>query len=170
MGIILQGKVKNAELIGTWHRELGYTPHANVFRGFNLVDNQDIQRYKLLSTDTHDLENPVILHQIRKEFFWLENIRVAASLMRPGMILPLHSDRYEFYRQNHSVDQIDDCVRTIVFLEAWAPGHLLLIDNMQLSDWAAGDWICWQGDTVHMAANLGHQDRYTLQITGTLKR
>jgi len=30
----------------------------------------------------------------------------------------------------------------------------------------SGDWISWNYDTPHMAANIGTEPRYTLQITG----
>ena len=32
--------------------------------------------------------------------------------------------------------------------------------------WRAGQVVEWQYDTPHMAANIGLEDRYTLQITG----
>ena len=32
-----------------------------------------------------------------------------------------------------------------------------------------GNYLYWTGDTSHLAANLGMEDRYTMQITATLK-
>ena len=29
-----------------------------------------------------------------------------------------------------------------------------------------GDYVMWKNDVPHMAANLGRENRYTMQITG----
>ena len=55
----------------------------------------------------------------------------------------------------------------MVFLEDWRSGHIMEVDDQQLTGWKAGDWVGWRYDTPHLAANLGTTDRYTLQITGT---
>jgi len=54
-----------------------------------------------------------------------------------------------------------------VFLEDWQPGHILEIDGSPISQWHAGDYVIWNYDTPHMAANLGLVPRYTAQITFT---
>jgi hypothetical protein len=56
--------------------------------------------------------------------------------------------------------------RAIVFLEDWKPGHYFEGNNTAKTDWQAGDVVEWCYDAPHMAANLGLEPRYTLQITG----
>ena len=58
-------------------------------------------------------------------------------------------------------------MRIIVFLEDWQSGHYLEINGEPIIEWSAGDWVGWNYDTPHLAANIGMTDRYTMQITGT---
>jgi hypothetical protein len=62
----------------------------------------------------------------------------------------------------------DAVVRIIVFLEDWASGHYLEMNKTPILNWKAGDWVCWRSDFLHLAANIGKTDRYTLQLTGIL--
>lgn len=86
--------------------------------------------------------------------------------MRPGDVLPCHSDSYARFCQLHSVTNIDCIRRYVIFLESWQSGHYFEIDQIPIINWQAGQWVYWQGDTKHLAANLGSTDRYTIQITG----
>lgn len=87
--------------------------------------------------------------------------------MNTGTVLPTHSDLYKKYidlfdlhGQEHSIR------RAIVFLEDWKPGHYAEYMDAAYVNWRAGAVIEWTYDTPHMAANLGPEPRYTLQITG----
>jgi hypothetical protein len=40
--------------------------------------------------------------------------------------------------------------------------------NQPIVNWKAGHVVEWLYDTPHMAANIGLEPRYTLQITGHL--
>ena len=53
-----------------------------------------------------------------------------------------------------------------MLLEDWKPGHYLEVDSKPYVAWKAGDTVEWVYDLPHMAANIGLEDRYTLQITG----
>jgi hypothetical protein len=55
-----------------------------------------------------------------------------------------------------------------VLLEDWKPGHYLEVDGVPYVNWKAGQTSEWVYDAPHMAANIGLEDRYTLQITGHL--
>jgi len=87
--------------------------------------------------------------------------------MSAGTILPNHRDTYKKYIELFKVDP-QSVYRAIVFLEDWASGHYLEIDNEPITKWSAGDVVAWHYDTLHMAANMGYTPRYTLQITGHL--
>lgn len=86
--------------------------------------------------------------------------------MRPGDVLPRHSDTYKRFCELHGIDDIAQIKRYVIFLETWKSGHYFEIDDRPVIDWHAGDWVSWQGGTPHMAANMGFDPRYTLQITG----
>jgi len=89
--------------------------------------------------------------------------------MSSGTILPNHQDTYKRYIELFGLENKPQSIyRAIVFLEDWASGHYLEIDNEPITKWAAGDVVTWQYDTPHLAANMGLTPRYTLQITGHL--
>lgn len=81
-------------------------------------------------------------------------------------IMPEHSDHYRTYRKMYNAEY-NDVVRILVMLEDWKPGHYLEIDGQGIINWIAGDYFVWENDCPHAAANIGIEDRYTLQITGT---
>ena len=58
--------------------------------------------------------------------------------------------------------------RALLLLEDWKPGHYLEVAGQPYVNWAAGKTVEWYYDTPHMAANLGLEPRYSLQITGHL--
>jgi hypothetical protein len=87
--------------------------------------------------------------------------------MDTGTVLPVHQDTYKRYIELFNLQGREHTIRrAIVFLERWASGHYLEIDNRPLLGWYRGDTVVWNYDTPHMAANLGLTPRYTLQITG----
>ena len=86
--------------------------------------------------------------------------------MRPGSVLPKHSDTYARFVKIYNVENPTAIHRAIVFLEDWQSGHYFEIDGSPIIEWQSGDTITWQYDVPHIAANIGMTDRYTLQITG----
>ena len=84
--------------------------------------------------------------------------------MGTGVILPTHKDTYKKYRQLFDV-KLKDCFRVIVFLDDWHSGHYFEIEDTAITDWRCGDYVYWQSDVPHMAANIGLEKRYTLQLT-----
>ena len=89
--------------------------------------------------------------------------------MNTGTVLPVHGDLYvkyidlfKLHGQQHRIR------RAVVFLEDWKSGHYAEYLGEPLVKWTAGTVIEWPYDTPHMAANLGLEPRYTLQITGWL--
>jgi len=156
----------------TWTYEtlesLDINPHHEIYRGFDLIDEQDRNRYP--SSVMHDVHRdlPAFLDEdiFEKEFAWLAEKSYALHRMQPGMLLPLHKDRYRYYSQSRNLKTTENVVRVIMFLSDWKNGHYLEINYSPITNWRAGDWVAWRNDTAHLAANLGHKNRYTLQITG----
>lgn len=101
-----------------------------------------------------------------------DHIGISYYKMRPGDNLPYHSDTYKKYIERYGIpdDRKRDIWRYVFFVEDWKPGHILEINGESLSGWHAGDWAAWPYDMSHMAANLGNQDRYTIQLTGLRRR
>lgn len=85
--------------------------------------------------------------------------------MGTGVILPVHKDTYAKYRQIFNV-RLKDCVRVVVYLEDWKSGHISEINGVPITNWRAGDYVFWKSDTPHLAANIGTEKRFTLQLTG----
>jgi hypothetical protein len=87
--------------------------------------------------------------------------------MSTGTVLPTHSDLYARYVKIHNLQGQEHRIRrAVVFLEEWKPGHYSEVDGVGMVNWRAGTVIEWSYDCPHAAANIGLEDRYTLQITG----
>jgi len=87
--------------------------------------------------------------------------------MRPGTILPTHQDLYKRYVQLFDLQGRENSIRrAIVYLEDWKSGHYAEFNGQPFTKWHAGDVVEWCYDMPHLAANLGVEPRYTLQITG----
>ena len=108
--------------------------------------------------------NDKIVEWVREEFE-LEDIGCCYYRMVTNEILPTHGDDYKLYREKFDCE-LDDINRIIIFLEDWKSGHYFEMDGEPKVNWKAGNFIIWRGGIEHMAANIGIEDRYTLQITG----
>lgn len=87
--------------------------------------------------------------------------------MNTGTVLPTHGDLYKRYVEIFDLQGQENRIhRAIVFLQDWRPGHYAEYEAKPFVNWSAGDVVEWCYDTEHMAANLGIDPRYTLQITG----
>jgi hypothetical protein len=87
--------------------------------------------------------------------------------MPTGTILPVHGDLYVRYIDFAGLTgQEHRLRRAIVFLEDWKSGHYFEGQGQPVVNWKAGTVMEWSYDTPHMAANIGLEPRYTLQITG----
>ena len=81
--------------------------------------------------------------------------------------MPVHSDLYKRYIELFDLAGKEQSIRrALVLLEDWKPGHYLEVNGAPYVNWQAGTTVEWPYDTPHSAANIGLQDRYTLQITG----
>lgn len=86
--------------------------------------------------------------------------------MSPATVMPMHVDTFKRFKELYAHRDHDLIMRAVVFLEDWQPGHVLHIADQQVEPWKAGDFVWWERDTPHLAANIGEMDRYTLQLTG----
>lgn len=132
---------------------------------FSIIDENDFSRYNVSMAYVRGR----FLGEkfgVTDQFDWLNDVSYAVHNISSGQILPYHRDQYARYKKIYNIDDSMKIERIILFLEDWSPGHILGIGDRIISNWEAGDWVSWRGQTVHMAANLGQFNRYTLQITG----
>ena len=105
---------------------------------------------------------------IYTEWGW-KDIGLAFYRMPTGTVMPVHQDLYRRYIEVFDLAGREHSIkRALVLLEDWKSGHYLEVDGHPYVNWRAGDVLEWVYSTPHMAANLGLEDRYTLQITGHL--
>lgn len=96
-----------------------------------------------------------------------KNIGTSYYRMRTGTVLPTHGDLYVKYIDLFGLQGQEHRIRrAIVFLEDWKTGHYFEGLGEPCTGWTAGQVMEWTYDTPHMAANIGPDPRYTLQITG----
>jgi hypothetical protein len=87
--------------------------------------------------------------------------------MNTGTVLPTHGDLYLKYIDIYGLQGQEHTIRrAIVFLEDWKTGHYSEGLGVPCTQWSAGQVMEWTYDTPHLAANIGPEPRYTLQITG----
>ena len=104
--------------------------------------------------------------KIYQEMGW-RDIGTSYYRMTTGTVLPTHSDLYVKYVDLYNLKGQEHRIRrAVVFLEDWKLGHYSEINGTGFVNWRAGDVLEWSYDTPHAAANIGIEDRYTLQITG----
>jgi hypothetical protein len=108
-------------------------------------------------------------HQFVEHFESLgwKDVGTAYYRMTSGTVMPVHQDRYVKYIDLFDLKGKEHTIRrALVLLEDWRPGHYLEVMGRPYVDWTAGTTVEWTYDTPHMAANIGLEPRYTLQITG----
>ena len=95
----------------------------------------------------------------------VKDVGTAYFRMPVDTMLPVHSDSYMKYK-NLFKCKTSDILRIIIFPIDWSSGHYFELDGTPIVSWHAGDYFLWQGNTPHMAANIGIKYRYSIQLTG----
>ena len=151
------------------HRELHYEREP-----FNDPDAMTAWRkmgfsHRHFTGEMYDMKNPkpdwFNFYLMALNFQGWEHLSWSFYKMTSGVILPRHSDKYVKFLKMYP-NATGTIGRALVMLEDWKPGHYLDLDDVAVTDWKAGDYFWWTDDTVHTAANIGTEDRYTLQLTG----
>lgn len=137
------------------------------------IQEYEIKKWRMLGY-THDSFSGKMYSSRNPMPEWVNDVALELGLSKCGFviykmstleIMPVHTDHYDTYCSVFDVDRCD-VIRTIVFLEDWKPGHYSEIDGVGITNWVTGDYIQWETDVPHAAANIGIEPRYTLQITG----
>ena len=96
-----------------------------------------------------------------------KDVGTAYYRMDTGTVMPVHGDLYSRYIKIFNLQGQEHTIhRALVLLEDWKSGHYLELSGTPIVNWIAGTVAEWQYDELHMAANIGLEPRYTLQITG----
>lgn len=91
------------------------------------------------------------------ESLCLQSYKVRFMIQKPGHVVPTHIDNL-----NHD----ESAMRFGIALNDWEYGQFWHFGKAVWTNWKAGDCISWEKLSPHGTANVGHADRYTLQITG----
>jgi hypothetical protein len=151
---------------------LDYKNLNYVNRPFNDIDT--VKKWKSLGHN-YEKYTGLMVDQSQKIPNWcyaiakqlsLKNFGIVLYCMTPGTIMPEHRDTFVRYKKVMNLNNSNDVYRAVIFLEDWKSGHYFEIDNNPLVNWKKGDCVMWKNDIPHMAANLGKENRYTMQITG----
>jgi hypothetical protein len=121
---------------------------------------------KSFTGQMYDNRNPMPdwVQNFRGLFLTYKNMTFTFYKMSTLEIMPEHSDHYNTYIKMFNAKR-ENVHRILVMLEDWKPGHYLEIEGVGITNWIAGDYFMWKADCKHAAANIGVEDRYTLQIT-----
>lgn len=104
----------------------------------------------------------------------MEVITISSILQPPGNVIALHRDT--FYQINKKYPDDNRLkVRANIYLEDWKVGHMIQyqdindLNTWKTSDnWKAGEGYLWSSKPLHLSANAGMKDKFTLQISGFL--
>ena len=98
----------------------------------------------------------------------IEAITVSTIMQPPGNVNPLHRDTF-FQIKTKYPKNTRTIVRCNIFLEDWKAGHFLQFEDEIDTHWKKGDGHMWDSKVLHIGANAGMEDKYTLQISGFLE-
>ena len=128
------------------------------------------ESYSQQNTLIHQLwwdDTQIDYHEIGRQMN-MDVITVSTVCQPPGNIIPLHRDT--FYQINKQYpDRTELKVRANIYLEDWKLGHFIQYNNEVSTHWRAGQGFLWDSSILHLSANAGMQNKYTMQVSGFLK-
>ena len=103
----------------------------------------------------------------------MEVVTISAILQPPGNVIALRRDTFFQINKKYPDDKRTK-VRANIYLQDWKVGHMLQYKSEEdqawktSDNWLAGDGFIWDSKPLHLSANAGMQDKFTLQISGFL--
>lgn len=158
-----------------------YTQHSGSCIKHQVYELTDIHEKFGGFPDTYQYQNTII-HQLwwtRDQVDYgalgrqlgMEVVTVSSICQPPGCVIPYHRDTFFRIRQDHP-DRTELIVRANIYLEDYKLGHLIQYTDNGVHhtdvDWHAGEGWLWDSSILHLGANAGMQNKYTLQISGFL--
>lgn len=94
-----------------------------------------------------------------------------SSICQPaGRVIPWHRDSFFRIRQKVPPDAV--VVRANIHLQDAAIGHFVQYEFagelITHTNWCANTGLLWDAEVPHLGANVGFEDKYTLQVSGIL--
>ena len=131
--------------------------------------------YSLANTTIHQLwwgPEDIDFQELEKQL-GIEVITVSTIKQPPGNVVPIHRDTFFQINQRYP-DRKELKVRANIYMEDWKVGHMIQYQNQwgkwETNDhWIGGQGFIWNSEPLHVSANAGFQDKYTMQISGFLK-
>ena len=98
----------------------------------------------------------------------MEVVTVSSIMQPPGNVIPWHRDTFYQIKKRFPNDKRKP-VRANIYLEDWKIGHFIQYNDKVDYNWKAGDGFTWDSDVLHLGANAGMENKYTLQVSGFYK-
>jgi len=100
----------------------------------------------------------------------MQVLSVSSICQPPGRVIPWHHD--SFFRIRQQVLPHQTVVRANIHLKPAGIGHFVQYEIDQelvtYTGWAANEGLLWDSEVPHLGANVGFEDKYTLQVSGIL--
>ena len=97
----------------------------------------------------------------------MEIVTVSSIQQPPGCVIPWHRDTF-FQINKKYPSRTETKVRANIHSEDWKMGHFIQYDDTVFTHWSVGDTLLWDSEVLHLGANAGMQNKYTLQVSGFL--
>ena len=122
----------------------------------------------------YDTACPKWADKVKGLFPWVEHGSVTLNKLEPGQFIAPHADtlyRLKQYIKERDLDiQDSKIVRVNIFLQDKQIGHFLDVGNVGIGEYRKGDYVLLYPGIIHTVGNLGYTNRYTMQITGIMKK
>lgn len=141
--------------------------HNNLGKGFPKSYHEDNTRIQQLWFDNNQVNYTEIGNQLG-----MEVITVSTILQPPGNVITLHRDTFFQINKKFPSDPRTK-VRANIYLQDWEVGHIIQYKDLNEewqtnTHWTQGEGFLWDSNILHIGANIGLKDKYTLQISGFL--
>ena len=100
----------------------------------------------------------------------MEVVTLSSILQPPGCTIPWHRDTFYLIKKNFAdkLAQGKRPVRALCMAEDWQMGHFVQLMDDVWTHWKQGQVYVFDEDCLHLGANCGFKNKFTLQISGFL--
>ena len=156
-----------------------YTVHSGSCISHQVHELTDVHERFDGFPDTYDMGNTLI-----RQLWWtneqvdydnlgnqlgMEVITVSSILQPPGNVVPVHRDTF-FQINKRFPNDARLKVRANMYLQDWSVGEFIQYEDDDAwhnsTHWSAGEGYIWDHNHLHVSANAGMKDKYTLQVSG----
>lgn len=95
----------------------------------------------------------------------MEIVTISTICQQPGNIIPWHRDTFYQINQRHP-NRTETKIRANIYLEDWKMGHFIQYNDQVDTHWQAGQGFIWDNSILHLGANAGIENKYTMQVSG----